>query len=383
MSLESNSQSIKTCVCISCFNYYDTRIKMIKSFFESKGYKVTYITSDYNHFEKTHFKADYPDTIQVHVPLYKKNISFKRLLSQYIFAKRAYEITKKLHPDVIYCMYPPNSIVCYIARYKKKTGCKIVFDGYDLWPESFPASRMKSLFKIPFKLWAELRDNYIETADLILAVSQSMLDAVKDKWKSTPIKLLKPAIIQTDLPVFNFDCSKSISFCYLGNVNHITDIDLLTELLIGVSKSKEVILHIIGEGQNLQSLLAALNTTNIKCITHGVVMDNNQKKDIFAKCHLALNLPREVIHSTMSLKSVEYMSVGLPYVNTGEGDNWDVVEKYGIGFNVERNAIKECVEKIVKVDSIMLKNMHKKCLLAYRERFVSVNLDTVLEEVLV
>lgn len=383
MSSENNIQVVKTCVCISCFNYYDTRIKMIKTFFESKGYKVTYITSDYNHFEKAHFKADYADTIQVHVPLYEKNISFKRLYSQFIFSRRAYKITKKLHPDVIYCMFPPNSIVHYIARYKKRSGCKLVFDGYDLWPESFPARHMKPLFKIPFKLWADLRDRYIETADLILAVSQSMLDSVKHKWKSTPIKLLKPAIIQTELPVYNFDCSKSISFCYLGNVNHITDIDLLVDLLIGVSKSKEVFLHIIGEGQNLQSLLAAFNATNIKCITHGVVMDNNQKKDIFAKCHLALNLPREVIHSTMSLKSVEYMSVGLPYVNTGEGDNWDIVEKYGIGFNVERNAIEECVEKIVKVDSITLKNMHKKCLLAYGERFVSVNLDSVLEEVLV
>lgn len=82
MSSERKPDKQKTCICISCFNYYDTRIKMIKSFFESKGYKVTYITSDYNHFDKSYYTANYPDTIQVHVPKYSKNISFKRLLSQ-------------------------------------------------------------------------------------------------------------------------------------------------------------------------------------------------------------------------------------------------------------------------------------------------------------
>lgn len=382
MSLGNSSKSQKTCVCISCFNYYDTRIRMIKSFFESKKYKVTYITSDFNHFDKSHFSVDYPDTIQVHVPRYNKNISFKRLLSQFLFSKEAYRIVKQMNPDLVYCMFPPNSVVRYMAKYKQKSGCKLVFDGYDMWPESFPASRMKALLRIPFEIWASIRDRYIENADLILVVSQSMMDAVKDKWKRKPIKLLKPVIMPSDLPTYDFDCTKEISFCYLGNVNHITDIELLSSILIRVSKKKKVSLHIIGEGQNLPLLLSKFEGSDVICLTHGVVMDNKLKKDIFSQCDFALNLPREVIHSTMSLKSVEYMSVGLPIINSGEGDNREMVDSYNIGFNVTSDTIDQCVGDLLNTTPDRLEKMHRNTLKAYKDKFLSLDLGEVLSEVL-
>lgn len=382
MSQGNNGTTTKTCVCISCFNYYDTRIKMIKSFFESKGYNVTYITSDYNHFEKKHFVADYPDTIQVHVPKYTKNLSFHRVVSQFLFSKKTFRLVKSLNPDIIYCMFPPNSLVRYISKYTKKKGCKLVFDGYDLWPESFPVQRMKFFFKIPFKLWADLRDRYIETADLILVVSQSMHDAVKSKWQSVPIKLLKPTILQTDLPEYGFDCGNAISFCYLGNINYITDIDLLVELLTELSFKKKVILHIIGAGNNLQNLLDRFERTEVQCYAHGVVMDNKKKREIYSKCNFALNVPREEIHSSMSLKSMEYMSVGLPFINSGEGDTREIVGTYSIGYNVDMTTIKQCANNIADVTPSKLEEMHANCLKIYQEKFVSLNLDDVLSEVL-
>lgn len=372
----------KTCVIISCFNYYDTRINLIRSFLEERGYKTTYITSDYNHFEKKYFVASYPNTIQVHVPKYEKNLSFQRLLSQYLFSKKAYEKVKEIKPDLIYCMFPPNSVVRYIAKYKKSSGCKLVFDGYDMWPESFPASKLKALLSFPFKAWANIRDKYIEDADLILAVSQSMMDAVKDKWKRKPVKLLKPVIMPSELPKFNYDCAKEISFCYLGNVNHITDIDLLSSILTGVSKRKKVSLHIIGEGQNLPLLLRKLEGSDVTCHTHGVVMDNDQKRVIYSKCNFALNLPREVIHSTMSLKSVEYMSVGLPIINSGEGDNREIVVSYNTGFNVTYDSINQCVDNILKTTSESLAEMHRNTLKAYKDKFLSLDLGGILSEVI-
>lgn len=382
MSSENKIREIKTCVCISCFNHYDTRIKVVKSFFEGKGYKVTYITSDYNHFEKKYYVANYPNTIQVHVPLYDKNLSFRRLLSQYLFSKRAYNIVKDIKPDVVYCMFPPNSIVRLMAKYKKKRGCKLVFDGYDMWPESFPAQKMRHLLQLPFKMWANLRDNHIESSDIVLAVSQSMLDLVKGKWKSVPVRLLKPVILPSEIPPYNYYCDDTISFCYLGNVNHITDIDLMSKILIGVSKKKKVDLHIIGEGKNLQSLLDHFEGTDVHCYTHGVVMDNSKKREIYAQCNFALNLPREIIHSTMSLKSVEYMSMGLPMINSGEGDNRDIVESCRTGFNVDLSSVAECVEKIQNVTSERLEEMHRNCIIAYKDHFLSLNLDEILAEVL-
>lgn len=374
--------NIKTCVIISCFNYYDTRINLIRSFLEGRGYYTTYITSDYNHFEKKHFVASYPNTIQLPVPKYEKNLSIQRLLSQFLFSKRAYYKVKEIKPDLVYCMFPPNSVVQYIAKYKKASGCKLVFDGYDMWPESFPASKLKALMSFLFKAWANIRDKNIEDADLILAVSQSMMDVVKDMWKRTPVKLLKPVIMPSEMPEFDFDCTKEISFCYLGNVNHITDIDLLSSLLTGVSKKKKVFLHIIGEGQNLPLLMSKFEGSDVICLTHGVVMDNNKKKEIFSQCDFALNLPRKEIHSSMSLKSVEYMSVGLPIINSGEGDNRELVDSYDTGFNVTYDTIDQCVDDILNTTPDRLEEMHQNTLKAYKDKFLSLDLGEVLSAVL-
>lgn len=372
----------KTCICISCFNYYDTRMKQITDFFRAKGYKVVYVTSDFNHFEKKRFKVDYPNTIQVHVPTYKKNISVQRIISQFLFAKRAYEVVKKHQPAIIYCMFPPNSLVKFIGKYKAETGCKLVFDGYDMWPESLPVKSGGKILSLPLGLWANLRDKYIENADLILAVSQAMVDIVKKKWKHTPIKLLKPAISISDLPEYNFDIKDKMSFCYLGNINHITDIELLVTLLGRLAKSKKVELHIIGEGANLNELIAKAKGYGVKCCPHGVVMDQAVKKQIYAQSHFGLNVPREKINSTMSLKSVEYMSVGLPFINSAGGDSWEIVGKDGIGCNVSLSTIDETAKKILGLNKEEMEIMHMNSLNTYKNMFLSQNLDEILSEVI-
>lgn len=383
MSSENKNQTVKTCVCISCFNHYETRMKHVINFFEQQGYKTTYLTSDYNHFEKRYFKAVYPNTVQVHVPKYTRNMSFARIRSQITFSKEVYYFLKQNNPDVVFSQFPPNSLIKYLTCYKRKTGCRLVLDGYDMWPESLPASNLvKTVLKPVFYFWAWLRDSCIEKSDLVLAVSSSMVDFVKDKWKIVPVKLFLPGVITQDLPKLSFYVEKEISFCYLGNINHITDIDLMVSVLGGIQRYKTVVLHIIGEGQNLEELVGKLNATGIKTICHGVVMDSAAKKDIYAQCNMAINVPREVIHSTMSLKSVEYMGVGLPFINSAEGDTWDIVERRNIGVNINRDNISQTVSKILSLKDTDLLQMHDHCIEYSKKRFEAQNLNDIFKEIL-
>lgn len=374
---------MKSCVCISCFNHYETRMIHVIKFFEQQGFKTVYLTSDYNHFEKRYFKAAYPKTVQVHVPSYNRNMSFARIRSQFTFSKEVYNYLKQNRSDVIFSQFPPNSLVKKLICYKKKTGCKLVLDGYDMWPESLPASSIvKIVLKPVFYFWAWLRDSCIENSDLVLAVSSSMVDIVKGKWKNVPIKLFLPGVITPDFPKLSFQVEKEISFCYLGNINHITDIDLMVSVLGEIKRHKEVVLHIIGEGQNLDELVGRLNTIGIKTICHGVVMDTAAKKDIYAQCNMAINVPREVIHSTMSLKSVEYMGVGLPFINSAEGDTWDIVEKRNIGVNIQRDDISQAVSKVLSLKERDLLQMHSNCIDYSKKRFEAQNLNEIFKEVL-
>ena len=382
MSQADEVKKQKTCVCISCFNYYETRIQYIRRFFERKGIIVTYVTSNYNHFEKSFFKADYPNTIQVAVPKYKKNISIARIVSQLTFAWKTYNYIKQISPDIIYCMFPPNSLISFISRYKRKHCCKVVFDGYDMWPECLPVGGIVRSLLSPFlKIWANLRDKTIEQADLVLVCSQNFVEIAKRLWPNVPVKLLLPGIVPSQLPAYTYNVDNQVAFCYLGNINHITDIDLLVEVLGKISEKRKVILHIIGEGLNLDELLEKAQNVGIICRPHGVVMDEKVKREIYEQCNLGINLPREEIHSTMSLKSVEYMGVGLPYINTGGGDNWDIVDTCNVGINIDRNDTQKSAEAVLELTNEKLSVMSKNCLDYSKRRFESQDLETILKEV--
>lgn len=76
----------KKAVCISCFHYYDHRIRLIEQFLHSRNYDCTYIISDFSHIEKKSFHTDLENCIQIPTKPYEKNLSLARLRSHADFA---------------------------------------------------------------------------------------------------------------------------------------------------------------------------------------------------------------------------------------------------------------------------------------------------------
>ncbi|MCD7893153.1 MAG: hypothetical protein LUG60_05550 [Erysipelotrichaceae bacterium] len=138
---------MKKVILISCFDWYEKRLKYIKNYFENKGYKVILITSNFDHKTKEKITKYKNDLTYVNVLSYKKNLSFRRLLSHYIFSIKIAKIIKKENPDLVYSLVPPNSIVKNISLLKKKMDFILIYDVIDLWPESFP---MNAFFYILF-----------------------------------------------------------------------------------------------------------------------------------------------------------------------------------------------------------------------------------------
>ena len=166
-----------------------------------------------------------------------------------------------------------------------------------------------------------------------------------------------PTVPVGDIPNYTFDLQDKISFCYLGHVNSITDIELGTEILGGIAQNKKVELHIIGEGQNKAKWIEMLEQSGVTVISHGVVFDDTEKRKIFERCDMGLNIPRPEIRSTMALKAVEYMRYGLPFINSGLGDNEEMVRSFHIGVNVKDGDI---VPKILSLSGFDLRIMHYK-----------------------
>lgn len=370
------------CVCISCFDYYATRMKNIIHFFEQKGYEVTYIITDFQHFSKEKYKVDYKNTIQIKVPSYKKNMSLKRLYSHAIFSKQVHKLLNQIKPEFVYCMIPPNSLVKQVARFKKQfMNTKVVYDCYDMWPESLPCGKYKKIVSIPLFFWGRLRDKNIWSGNMLLTVSNAQKEMILKKNQCIPVEVMQPMILESELPDYSFDTDK-LTFCYLGNINHITDINLGVALLSELAKKKTVILHIIGGGQNLDEFSSKLKMNGVIVVKHGVTFDENKKRKIFEKCILGLNIPKAEIHSSMSLKSVEYMHMGLPYINSGEGDNYHIIDQAKIGFNVQPDNLHEIVKKLVEIETKDLIEMSKRCVLYYRDNFSNQKVEQYLGNLL-
>lgn len=344
---------------------------------EACGYNVTYLYASYDHFAKKENLNTYKHGVRIKVPSYKKNLSIQRLLSHIVFSMRVREQVKKLSPDLMYCMIPPNSLVMTLSKYKKRhLDTKLVYDVYDAWPESFPYSKKTKLLKIPFSFWKKIRSKYISVADLIMCVSEQGRKAILSEAGATPVKVVKPVIVSGSMPNYKATDDR-LSFCYLGMVNHITDIDLGVELLGKIAEKKPTSLHIIGEGQNLDEFVSKLTERNVEVVCHGCVFDREEKNKIFELCNMGLNIPRKEIDSTMSLKAVEYMRVGLPFVNNANGDIREIVEEDMIGLNFE-GSINELAEKVLLLNEDDLVDMHKKCEKSYNDRFLSQNYDEIL-----
>ena len=87
-------------------------------------------------------------------------------------------------------------------------------------------------------------------------------------------------------------------------------------------------------------------------------------------------------NSTMSLKSVEYLSVGMPFLNSAGGDSLMLVDKFNIGINVNEKDPAESAFEILKINKETLLKMHRNCIELYNSKFTSRNLDDVLKDVL-
>ena len=102
-------QSRKTALLISCFDWYEDRLKPIRDILIDKGYCVTVVTSDFLHINKQYIGKKNNECIYVHVPSYKNNISIQRIISHLLFGFKTNLIIKKSKPNLIYLLLPPNT----------------------------------------------------------------------------------------------------------------------------------------------------------------------------------------------------------------------------------------------------------------------------------
>lgn len=324
---------MKQAFLISCSDHYDHRMIHWANSLSALGYEPVYLTSDFNHTTKESFCCSVPGCVQLHVLPYRKNLSVSRILSHRGFAR---DVCKWLEaqdeaPDYIVSLLPPNFLAAYLGRYKKRhPGTTLVFDIFDLWPETFPSSKAKQLLKLPFQIWAGLRDRNLGTADYVTTecdMFRKMLGLSAGASKTVHFSL-SPYIGPEFSAVRPTDHAE---IAYLGAVNNIIDIPAIAGFLQALSAHMPVRLHIIGSGENLTAFCEAASAAGAEVISYGPIFEEPEKHRILSGCHFGLNVMKDSVCIGLTMKSVDYLRHGLPIVSNIGGDTADLVAQRGIG----------------------------------------------------
>lgn len=332
---------MKRAVLISCFNWYVARLKPIRELLIERGYEVLVLIADYDHIKKRIVTPQFAECTYIHVPDYTSNISLTRIRSHLSFGKQCKKIIEKLKPDLVYCQVPPNKVVNYCADYKKKNpDTKFVIDIIDLWPESMPLGLFRNT--PPARMWMKWRDGAIRSADHVFTecdLYKEKLKRVLVPSKTSTLHLYKE---QTDeerqliREIINREKTDDvIRFAYLGSMNNIIDIDGICGVIQSfISSGHTCELHSVGDGESREKFEKAVKNTG--CTTHfyGPVFDELEKIRILTPCDYAVNMMKGDIAVGLTIKSIDYLSYGLPLINNIKGDTEMIVNANQLGWNI-------------------------------------------------
>ncbi|OAI88720.1 hypothetical protein AYO36_00860 [Exiguobacterium sp. KKBO11] len=376
---------------INCFETYEERVDLLIEYFLSKGHEVKVIQSNFEHMKKRYRSEEKKYYTFIHTPKYKKNFSISRMLSHYIFAKKATQKVKEMNPDLVYSLIPPNFLSAFLIKYKKENkNTKLIFDLIDLWPETFPVQKIKQLF--PFNYWKSLRKNGLAGSDLVISECNLYREIIENELegiKCETVYLAKDKSNSNIVTKVNLN-DDLISFCYLGSINNIIDIEKISTILYKVNLNKKVKLHIIGDGEKKESLIKELQSKNIEVVYHGKIYDEQKKQLIFDQCHFGINIMKDQVCVGLTMKSIDYFRAGLPIINSIKSDTKKMLEDYNSGINIgfDKNKIHDYeINKIISYSNDKNLLLRKNTMKMYEERFTKEcfmkNIDIALNDLLI
>lgn len=326
---------------------YEPRVHMAADFFSRQGHQVFMILSDFIHREKIKGRPAEENSVFIDTIPYKHNMSWKRLYSHYDFSKKVYTYIKNEDYDLIYVLIPANSLIRYMALYKKHSKKNLIVDILDLWPESLPFNLIKKIW--PVSIWSAMRNNNLKYADLIITECNLYQKELKAYLTHSPVINVYWPRETEENPVLNrVKNDDQIHICYLGSINHIIDINFMVKLLISIQNYKAIKLHIIGDGENKDGLLERLKSADINTTFYGSVYDESEKMKVLASCDYGLNIMKHSVCVGITMKSVDYLYAGLRLLNNIKGDTWQIVETDGIGYNCTYENMDIIAQKIAR-----------------------------------
>ena len=357
------------------------RTMFLVDLMKKMGYRVTLLTTDFNHYAKERrdiekFRKEYPDYAHIqfiHRPVYKKNISFMRFISDKVWARKAVLWFKKHYNefDVVFTGMPNAPLILSLKKYCEKYNIKIITDVRDLFPEALHVVIKNELFyrilTLPMTIKA---DKAYACADELIAVSEEYLNrALKTNKKSK-----NPAVVYLGFTMEKFDRGvqmysdtikkddDEIWVTYAGTLGNSYDIKSLIYAAKEISDNREenIRFKILGQGPEEHSLKELVQNLNLSNVDFVGFVDYEVMAAYLHKSDMAVNALKKNAAQSVINKVADYYAAGIPMINGSmKPEMRDMVEKNKLGINYEAENVESLTNAInTIIDNKELKQLY-------------------------
>ena len=344
-----------------------SRSNMVYKFYLDIGYDPIVLCSSFSHSLKKFREFDNKKFITLKTISYSSSLSIKRILSYLIFSFGVFKFLGKNKFDLIYVNLPPNGLGLPLLL-RKNSFKKLIVDVIDLWPEAFPINKSlikKTMLNLSSVIPKIIRKKIINYSDFCITESNFFYKKLnlKETLNSKVIYIKKPESTKPFLDKI----TEELSIVYLGNIGKIYDFNSLIKIIKGVGKNRKVVLHIIGLGPLNKWFFNSLENKNIDYYYHGATFDENFKSKIISKCWFGFNGYKNNTEVALSYKSVDYLSFGVPLLNSAKEDTRHLVENEGIGYNFHSESLEKIIDDLSSISLGEIDIMKKKSYLFFKK----------------
>lgn len=323
----------------------NNRTTHVISSLKEKCVVAKYITTDFSHSQKKYKqKLQNNDSVLIHVPQYKSNVSFRRIFSHIVFAIKLRNYLSNLTevPSVIYCAMPTSTAAYVAGKYCKKKGIKFVVDVIDLWPESLlPLTSFKRMLSFITFPWKWFTIHAYQMADIILGESQKY---AFEAAKYNPLVPVYPFYLGVDMDkvqiaIQNNDIQidktkEEIWIAYGGSLGTSYDFDTLIKCVSVLNGKYAYKLWFIGDGVVRENIENMSRKYHVNIEITGF-LPYEQLLSYLSHCDIAINIFRENTKVVHSYKFNDYVATQCFILNSLEGETAEMINEYQIGLNFD------------------------------------------------
>jgi glycosyltransferase involved in cell wall biosynthesis len=373
---------------------------------ENSEHKVTWWTSDFNHFVKTHiFGSDTnfnpsPNlkVIALHGKGYSKNISLDRIIDHNQITQKFIEQSQKEDkPEVIVAAFPTLSLCNACNELGKKWKIPVLVDYRDMWPEVFidiAPNIAKPFFKLLLNPLFKKTEKVFSIATGIIGITSEFLKMGLAKANRTqnqyddvfPLAYLRNQFDQKAINEANSfwkeklgNKNSTLRICFFGTLGHQFDFNTIILAVELLNKEKITDFEIILCGSGDKEAALQQSAAKLRGLILPGYMGSAQIKSLLEISDIGLcpyNVNKAFLGSIPG-KAIEYMSAGLPLLSTLEkGELGKLVNENQIGYHYEFNNPMSLANKIKELlnKKSELKEMHHKIFDIYLKEFDAVKI---------